>query len=185
MQMRAFSLVFSLSFVLFALAAPSQVAPEVKDIAVSKRQLGGLSDILGLLTNAQNLLGPLLSTLSESREAHSPGGGGSPTDILSQITGIISGLTGSLKGIAPIPLGSAGSSDGENDIGKAISGFPTSILNLLAFITLDINLTVFLTQLNVVISGILVIIGPIVAVLTTLPGAGAGLGNVLGLLGLL
>ncbi|EJD47444.1 hypothetical protein AURDEDRAFT_184022 [Auricularia subglabra TFB-10046 SS5] len=191
MQIRVFSLIVSLSFVLFALAAPSPAANEVTDVAVSKRQLGGLSDILGLLTNAQGLLAPILSTLTGLA-----GSGGSPTDPLSQIVGIISGLTSSLKGIAPIPLGSAGSADAENavaqaagdiinGIGKAISGFPTSLLTLLAFINLDINLTVFLTQLNVIISGILVIIGPIVSVLTTLPGGGAGLGNVLGLLGLL
>ncbi|KZV93970.1 hypothetical protein EXIGLDRAFT_748847 [Exidia glandulosa HHB12029] len=188
--MKFFSVVFALSLVFFAFAAPSPSANPVvtKDVELSKRQLGGLDDILGLLTNAQTLIGPILQTLTGLA-----GSGGSPVGGLGDITKIISQLTSALGGIAPLASGT-GDSGVENQIadvvgntivqiGTVVNTFPASILNVLAVIQLDIVLNLLLVSLTGLISGILVLIGPIVVVLTALPGPLA-LTSVLGTLGL-
>ncbi|EJD41356.1 hypothetical protein AURDEDRAFT_138649 [Auricularia subglabra TFB-10046 SS5] len=197
MKLSVVSLLLSLSCVLFALAAP---AVQTKEVAVDKRQLGGITDILGLLSGATSALAPLLGLLGGlagggTTAPPSTGGGTtpSPADILSEITSIIAGLTSSLGGILPIGNAPTSSQDdvaqavGDivNSVGKAVSTLPVSLINLLAVVNLDINVTLLLTQLNVVISGILSLVTPIVSLLTTLPSGGLGLDSVLGLLGLL
>lgn len=198
MKLRVFSLLFSLSCVLFALSAPTV---ETREIVVDKRQLDGITDILGLLTGATSLLAPLLGLLGGlagggGTTAPPTTGGGTapnPADIIAEITSIIAGLTSSLGGILPIGNAPASSQDdvaqavGQivNSVGQAVSTLPVSLINLLAVVNLDINVTLLLTQLNVVISGILSLVSPIVAVLTSLPTGGLGLDSVLGLLGLL